>query len=333
MNQFLKIYSRKQLEAYVSKRAGETKLGESVQAVHEFNDLKTTPAKYVIFGIPEDIGVRANSGVAGTSKTWHSFLGSFLNMQANSFLRGNNVVVLGEINCDDEMEQASRLLSSATNYLEKLGQLVRLIDAKVSVVVQKIVSEGKIPIVLGGGHNNSYGNIKGTSQALQRPVNVVNFDVHTDFRALEHRHSGNGFSYAYREGFLEKYYIFGLHKNYTSEAVFDTLEKEKNNIQYTFFEDILIDKKIDFEEALQHAEALICDSGFGVEVDLDAIQNVSSSAMTPSGFSVTEARRFVRYFSKQQQLRYVHFCEGIPLNEGKQMGKLLTYFVSDIIIE
>lgn len=333
MNQFLKIYSRKQLEAYVNKRAGETKLGESVQAVHEFNDLKTTSAKYVLFGIPEDIGVRANSGVAGTSKAWHAFLGSFLNMQANSFLKGNNVVVLGEINCDDEMEQASRLSPSATDYHEKLGQLVRLIDTKVSVVVQKIVSEGKIPIVLGGGHNNSYGNIKGTSQALQSPVNVVNFDVHTDFRTLEHRHSGNGFLYAYHEGFLQKYHIFGLHKNYTSEVVFDTLEKEQDNIQSIFFEDIVIDKKMGFEQALQHTETFICTSNFGIEVDLDALQDTSSSAMTPSGFSVNEARRFVRYFSKQQLLSYVHFCEGIPLNEGKQMGKLLAYFVSDIIIE
>ena len=211
--------------------------------------------------------------------------------------------------------------------------MVNQIDTKVNVVVQKIVSEGKIPIVIGGGHNNSYGNIKGSSQALQRPIHVINFDVHTDFRALEHRHSGNGFSYAYHEGFLEKYYIFGLHKNYTSEAVFTTLEKEHNTIKYCFFEAIAIDKKMAFDNALRDAQAFVCDTHFGVEIDLDAVQNISSSAMTPTGFSVNEARHFVRHFSKQNHFSYIHFCEGIPLQDGKQLGKLLAYLVSDIIIE
>jgi arginase family enzyme len=32
-------------------------------------------------------------------------------------------------------------------------------------------------------------------------VNAINFDAHSDFRILEGRHSGNGFSYAYEEGF------------------------------------------------------------------------------------------------------------------------------------
>lgn len=333
MENFFKTYTPEQLRAYVAIRQGETKIGESLQTIKQLNDLKTMPAKYVLFGIPEDIGVRANSGVAGTSKAWLSFLNSFLNMQSNQFLKGNNLVVLGEIDCDDEMEQASALTPSSADYFEKLGRLVSQIDTKVSVVVQKVVSEGKIPIVIGGGHNNSYGNIKGSSQALQRPVHVINFDVHTDFRALEHRHSGNGFSYAYHEGFLEKYYIFGLHKNYTSEAVFTALEKDHNTIKYCFFEAIAIDKKVTFDNALRDAQAFICDTHFGVEIDLDAVQNISSSAMTPTGFSVNEVRCFVRHFSKQNHCSYIHFCEGIPLQDGKQLGKLLAYLVADVIIE
>jgi formiminoglutamase len=73
----------------------------------------------------------------------------------------------------------------------------------------------KNPII--GGHNNSYGNIKGTALAKGKPVNAINFDAHSDFRILEGRHSGNGFSYAYEEGFLKKFY-FGLHENYTSKV-------------------------------------------------------------------------------------------------------------------
>nr|WP_308225037.1 hypothetical protein [Flavobacterium sp. J372] len=37
-----------------------------------------------------------------------------------------------------------------------------------------------------------------------------------------------------------------------------------------------------------------------VELDLDAIVNVASSAMTPSGFSAERARQFVYFFGKQK---------------------------------
>jgi formiminoglutamase len=43
-------------------------------------------------------------------------------------------------------------------------------------------------------------------------VNAINFDAHSDFRILEGRHSGNGFSYAYEEGFLKKYFILDYMK-------------------------------------------------------------------------------------------------------------------------
>src|SRR5690606_25211744 len=111
---------------------------------------------------------------------------------------------------------------------------------KVTTVVEHIVKAGKVPIIIGGGHNNSYGTIKGTSFALQKPISVINFDAHSDFRRLEHRHSGNGFSYAYEEGFLNHYFVFGLQKQYNSQAVFDFLHNHKETLSYSLFEQIAI---------------------------------------------------------------------------------------------
>ena len=92
--------------------------------------------------------------------------------------------------------------------VEYLRDVVSEIDIHVADVIQQVVSCNKIPIIIGGGHNNSYGNIKGTALAKGKPVNAINFDAHSDFRILEGRHSGNGFSYAYEEAFLKKYFIF-----------------------------------------------------------------------------------------------------------------------------
>src|SRR5690606_37852474 len=113
-----------------------------------------------------------------------------------------------------------------------LSEMVEEIDKEVSHIICQIVTAGKTPIIIGGGHNNAYGNIKGTALANTKPVNAINFDAHTDFRIQEGRHSGNGFTYAYDEGFLKNYFIFGLHENYASKAVMENIKKQSDRIKF-----------------------------------------------------------------------------------------------------
>lgn len=330
---FLKIYSEKDVASFIKKRAGETKFGEKVCFIESFEDLKNHSAKYVLLGIPEDIGVRANYGNPGTSKAWEAALGSLLNIQHNHLTNAENVILLGKIDCDTQMKQAATISKEENHYAEILGELVTQIDHKVSEVIKLIIEAGKFPIIIGGGHNNSFGNLKGTSEALQKPINCINFDAHTDFRSLEHRHSGNGFSYAFEDGFLNKYFIFGLHRNYTSEPVFNTMEKNSERIKFNLFEDISVKQKQSFSEAIKEAENFCCSENFGIELDLDAIELMGSSAISPSGFTLTEARKFVSYFSKNNNAKYLHICEGAP-SAGlfhNQVGKAIAYLVSDII--
>ena len=74
---------------------------------------------------------------------------------------------------------------------------------------------------------------------------------------------------------------------------------------------------------------------FGIELDLDAIPNIPSSAMTLSGFSVDKARHFVYYFGKHQNASYFHICEGAPtLDDSKNnhlTGKLIASLITDFM--
>ncbi|WP_310992161.1 formimidoylglutamase [Aequorivita marina] len=330
---FVKLYSEKHVAPYIKKRGGEIKFGEKISFVESLDDLKNHSAKYVLLGIPEDIGVRANSGKPGTSKAWEAALGSFLNIQYNHLTNAEGVILLGEIDCDTQMRQAGYLSKEKDHYLEELGELVTQIDHKVTATIKKIVEAGKFPIIIGGGHNNSYGNLRGTSEALESSINCINFDAHTDFRSLEHRHSGNGFSYAFDKGFLDKYFIFGLHSNYTSEAVFSSIEKNSERVKFNLFEAISVKQDTSFSEALKEAEGFCCNQNFGIELDLDAVEMMGSSAMTPSGFTLTEARIFVSQLSKHKNARYLHICEGSPAAEifPNQVGKAIAYLVSDSV--
>ncbi len=331
MKHFIK-YTREDLLSNTSVRAGEIKAGEVIPVLEPKEDLKTVAATYAIIGIPEDIGVRANYGRKGSSEAWKAFLKSFCNIQSTTKSNLHQALILGEVDCRPEMEEAAQLNSQVPEYYQKLGELVERIDSKVAMVVSQIVSAGKIPIIIGGGHNNAFGNIKGASEALATPINAVNFDAHSDFRIVEHRHSGNGFSYAKKEGYLDKYYIFGLHRNYTSQEIIDRIKTDEH-IKTAWFEHMMLSRGSSIMQATIEADNFLCDDYFGVEIDLDAIANMGSSAMNPVGFSVADARSFNKHFSTQKNCCYVHICEGAPAFEQfiNQVGKVISYLVSDLI--
>jgi formiminoglutamase len=333
MTNLLSLYRPETLAPYLNPRPGETKFGEAVDTLSHWDQLESHPVHYVLLGIPEDIGVRANYGRAGTALAWEAGLSALLNIQANAHTQPSSLLVLGAIDCSLQMEQAAQVETTDPHRFEKWGALVSQIDEKVARVVRTVVAAGKVPIIIGGGHNNSFGNLKGTSKALGAAVNCINLDAHSDYRPLEHRHSGNGFSYAAKDGYLNHYYIVGLHQNYTSSSLFSTFDTQNDSIRYSLFEDFAVQKTKTFTEVLAEAERFCTDGSFGLELDMDAIINMGSSAMSPSGISLGEARSFLRYFSKHKNCRYIHICEGAPNREifENQVGKAIAYLVSDVV--
>jgi formiminoglutamase len=332
-------FTIKDLAKITNHRSGEIKFGEKMITVPKDDDafefIKNSDAKYVIFGIPEDIGVRANYGRPGTALAWDSAIKSIANIQHNRFCKGNQIIVLGQLDVSDLMKNVELLNFHDIDDRSKLSQLVDKIDKDVSHIIFKLVSAGKIPIVIGGGHNNSYGNIKGTALAKGRSINAINFDAHSDFRILEGRHSGNGFSYAHEQGFLKKYFIFGLHENYVSKSVLDVIKKMEDRVSYNTYESVAIRKEKEFDLEMEKALEFISKDFYGIEIDLDAIPNIPSSAMTISGYSIEQLRQFISYFAKNKNASYLHICEGAPdLGEQKNnnlVGKLIGYLITDFI--
>ncbi|RZJ53185.1 MAG: arginase [Flavobacterium sp.] len=327
------------LAKVTNHRSGEIKFGEKMiiipKGVEIINFLKESEAKYVLLGIPEDIGVRANYGRPGTASAWESAIKAIANIQHNRFAKGSQIIVLGQINVADEMRDVENLDFNDIDDRSKLSQLVERIDKEVSHIIFTIIKAGKTPIIIGGGHNNAYGNIKGSALAKGKPINAINFDAHSDFRILEGRHSGNGFSYAYEEGFLKKYFIFGLHENYTSKSVLDIIKKLEDRVRFNTYDSVNIRKEKEFNNEMIFALDFIKSDPFGIEIDLDAIPNIASSAMTISGFSIEELRQFVSFFGEHKNATYLHICEGAPdLDQSPNnhlIGKLIGYLITDFI--
>ncbi|WP_396152253.1 formimidoylglutamase [Flavobacterium sp.] len=335
----LNVFSSRDIAKITQHRSGEIKFGEKIITVPNDENwisfITQSEAKFVLIGLPEDIGIKANLGRTGAASAFESTLKSLVNFQHNKFCKGNELLVLGEINFSKEMEISKNLDTQNKEDRKKLFQIVENIDKDVSYVISTIIKANKIPIIIGGGHNNAYGNIKGLALAKGMPVNAINFDAHTDFRIMEGRHSGNGFTYAFEEGFLKKYFIFGLHENFVSKSVFNTLKTIEERVKYVTYEEIAVRKTKSFTTEINQAIKFISNTPFGVELDLDALPNIHSSAMTLSGFSVEKARHFIHLAGREELASYLHICEGAPdldvSNNNHLTGKLIATLILDFI--
>lgn len=320
MSTTLEIYTPQDLLDRTTVRNGETKLGQVLPTIGNLWEQDSPlPFKFVILGVEEDFGVRGNLGRGGTQNAFGAFLAHLCNLQNNRFFPTEHVAILGSMVATAQVE---------TDDLEGLRKATALSDLQLAGVVEHIVKRGAIPIVVGGGHNNAYGCLRGTSQALYKPINCLNIDAHTDLRALEGRHSGNGFSYALEHGFLSRYFILGIQENYTPEHIWQRIE-DQEEVDYLSFEDYLAGEESLDETYIRLSEHL--GAHYGMELDVDVIANFPSSAQSISGFSFDQIREMI--YSLDCVPHYFHLCEGRVAQESEisPVGRGLTLLVTDFI--
>jgi len=338
MFQYFLPCKKSDITARVRVRSGETKLGELIkvpEGASLISFLQETSARFLVLGVAEDIGVLANGGKAGTAGAWDSFLSSFLNVQANDFTKADTIAVLGHFSFDDLMQKIETKAVSTEDRIEEYRKAVPIIDGAVSDLIQGIIASGKTPIVVGGGHNNSYPIIKGTALALAgsgdlKGINCINLDAHIDYRLAEGRHSGNGFRYAKEEGYLMKYFALGIHENYIPKDILKDVN-ENTDVDFITFEDIFLRQKRTWQQALKDAGEFIGGERYGIELDLDSIAHVPASAATPCGITSREALQYVAQMARHFEAAYIHICEGIASNDNALVGKLISYLVTTFV--
>jgi len=93
----LKIISDEYLNKIAELRVGEKKLYQSINYLKNptnlLHKINNPQIEFVLFGIKEDIGIRANHGRPGAKETWNEVLKKLLNIQNNEFLNGSNILL------------------------------------------------------------------------------------------------------------------------------------------------------------------------------------------------------------------------------------------------
>lgn len=342
-----KFYSKEDILSLTRIHRYETKTGERIQYIKPGQEwpevIEESTAKYVLLGIPEDFGVKGNNGIGGTDTAWLSFLHAFLNTQSNDFMSGENILLLGHFDFGDIK---FLIENNAYNDEEKINayqHAINIIDDEVESIIKVIASAKKIPIVIGGGHNNAYPIIKGVAKGLYKAeviplsqINCINLDAHSGYAVTNGRHNDNAFRYAEEDGYLGKYCLVGLHENYIAQSILMDIH---NNpfVDYITYEDIFIHERKNFIQAVAHATGFTEDSYTGIDIDLSCIEDTLSNNFTPNGISTLHARKFVTFTAQDAKVAYLYICEGATqLADGRKndaTGKLISYLVSDFIKE
>ncbi|AWL10648.1 Formimidoylglutamase [Saliniradius amylolyticus] len=320
MTDFLLPTSQSDLDGLVAQRPGEVKLGQRLHlsgSSPDYREAARAGVKYVLLGVPEQTGPKANLGKGGAHLGWDAFLQAFVNLQSNLLFTGEQVMVAGQMDC-----QSSKALTD----LESLRHHCAELDERLVVTLTPIFQAGLIPIIIGGGHNNAYGAIKACSQVLNTSLAVSNFDPHADFRAMEGRHSGNPFRYAHHEGFLSHYAVLGLHEQKNSQEALDALKEQ--GFPWYSVQQISWRRELTLARAIGHVGHYLLSSGMpvGIELDMDAISEMPTSAITRAGMSLDDALYYVDQIGRQPAVKYLHLAEAAPERHpaGEKAGMRVT---------
>lgn len=334
MSDSLIRYQAASLAAFQQLREGETRLGQvlryadlALPLTEALTAAKQQGCVFVLLGVPEDIGPRANLGQVGSDLGWQAFIRKFVNLQQNEFLDGSQILLLGELNCVD-LQQQSQNASLAT-----LRALCAEIDLRLEPVLLAIFEAGLTPLVIGGGHNNSLPLLSALAKSQQQAVNCINLDPHADFRLLEGRHSGNGFSYAKAQGHLESYLVMGLHELKNSASSLEQIKKA--GVDVLSYQQLFVREQAPWPELLKlWLSQRDPQQVFGIELDTDAITGMPVSAYNSCGVSVQQAEHFVYLLASQTQSRYLHLAEAAPAQHPAGLaagmndtGQILTALV------
>jgi len=296
---------------HLQARDGEIRVGQHLK------NQNLGSAKFVLIGVNENVGPQANLGRTGSENAFKAFLKVFLNSQYYKGSSIENLAFLGVI------EQRSKAVNPSD-----ASALVEELDTLLLTILKDYIKQGQIPIVVGGGHNNALPLMRWA--ASFRKLSVVNIDAHADLRPTEKRHSGNSFSFALQENLLVNYGVFGLHEAFNNEWI--RIQLERPEISYRLYEDYLegphqlTDDVLGFIEHQQHA--------VGIEIDMDAIAMMPSSALSPSGWSLDQIRTLIIKMQQfHPQIAYLHLTEAAPNGNQEEIviGKALSYLVRDFL--
>lgn len=288
--------------------------GKEVNRIDEL----TFPSAIVLIGFACDEGVRRNFGRIGAKGGPASIRAALSNLPTPT--HDLSIYDAGDICCDGKNLEAAQ---------RQLG-----------VAVKKIIKHGALPIVLGGGHEVTYGQYLGTKGATAsgKGIGVINFDAHFDNRTpgVNGPSSGTGFWQISQDqaanGEKFQYLAVGIQRVGNTAALF--LEAQKTGTQYILASDFHSAHEI--EQLHQLTKFLTEIEHLYLTIDLDVFAAAYAPGVSaPSVLGIQPDAYFFRYLNcilQSGKLRTVDVAELNPtLDQDQRTAKLGAVLIDYLV--
>ena len=276
-------------------------------------DLSST---FVLLGFCCDEGVKRNQGRVG-AKDAPASLRKVLGNLPNHLPISKKIVDAGDVICvSDDLESAQNELSKR---------------------IAQILEYGGKPIVLGGGHEVTYGHFNGLKRfSMSKKIGIINLDAHLDCRnPLDGQgNSGTGFFQIMEEGIKDgntvKYLAIGIQEISNTKALFNYAKErgieiiKSENVNSLNLENIK-NQMIEFAKKVDHLY---------VTVDMDVFASAFAPGVSSPAFNgIIPDRTFQAIYQTIIDLPNFECIDFAEINPLYDIDNRTTKLASDLIFK
>ncbi|AOA58363.1 formimidoylglutamase [Acinetobacter larvae] len=272
---------------------------------------------YVLLGFCSDEGVRRNHGRIGAATAPHYIRQQLANLPVHHALQLRDD---GDIYCQgQQLEQAQQALA------ERLTQ---------------ILTQGEMPIVLGGGHELGFASFCGLFDYLQqnepqKHMGIINFDAHFDLRQHDVATSGTPFLQAaqrcqqYQQDF--HYLCIGVGKHANTKILFETADQLK--CHYIYDQQI---HSANMPQLLAQLQQFIDQVDYlYITVDLDVFAaSIAPGVSAPAwrGITLGDFEQLFAWILRSGKVRILDIAECNPVFDiDQRTAKLAAYIIFEYL--
>lgn len=176
----------------------------------------STKPEVVLIGFPSDEGVRRNGGRPGAAQAPEMIRDVFKKLTPHPEFFDEHASMIEGIHDLGDLDVTGNLSQDQ----QRLGNLI-----------ESVLAAKQIPIILGGGHETSFGHVLGYHQ-VRNKISIINWDAHPDVRPLKdgQAHSGSPFRQALElgRGTVIDYTVAGLRPQHVAREHLDYLKSRKS---------------------------------------------------------------------------------------------------------
>lgn len=281
--------------------------------VVELADAREAVDACAIVGFECEEGVRRNKGRLGAAHAPNALRGELAKLPWR-LPENERLVDVGNIVCVGEALEDAQ---------QQLGDVVRT-----------LLSNGSIPIILGGGHETLYGHYLGVRQFLDKDASlgIVNIDAHFDLRPYnEKTSSGTMFRQILEQDAHAGYFVAGIQRYGNTQELFD--RADSLGVTYVHEDEMIAGQLGNVLDSLD----VFMDKHDAILLTLctDVVNAAFApgvSAPSPFGLDPSTVRAIIRKVVSHEKTHSFDICEVNPsLDENGRTVKLGAYFVNEAI--